>query len=156
MIKDITDYKVGVLADITRKASQDPEIRNLASSIVRTLGKPNRDQLSEVKTIFGYVRKKVRFVPEPFEVFYYPTVTLKMGKADCEDMSTTLGSMLKSLGYPVYFKVVDVSGQGYTHIYPLCGIRTPAGERFIALDATLRRPMASEPDRIYRYRLFEI
>lgn len=108
---------------VARKYSTHPTIRELALEWTR--GLPDRAYKREAMAIYRNVRRRVRFVRDidGVETIQSPIVTLKKGAADCDGISTLIAALLLSIGHRPTFKVVDMSGRGYSHVYVVDVIR---------------------------------
>ncbi len=96
--------------------------------------------------LFDWVRRNIRYTRDIFQVELLHTarrmIELKAG--DCDDMTILLGAMLMSTGHPVRLALVGFQPHKphvYTHIYPEVNV----GKRWIALDATMNRPIGWAP-----------
>ena len=125
--------KIRLLRETIIKASREPEIMRLALSFSGSGG-------DVISNVYNFVKSNIRYVKEPFgcDNFQYPTYTLRVGFADCEDVSMLIGSILKAGGYTIGFKVAKVS-DGY-HVWPV----VYKDGRWIALDTTIKKPMGCE------------
>lgn len=146
-INDI-DERVGLIGELIRKGSLDPELREttvrLVSQKCDASGNPSpngdrwcvkeKDCLAEVKAIFNAIRNPkskfaVRYVRDAMlaDVFTSAERTLfKSHGGDCDDYVITLGAMLMSIGHPVRLRVVATRSDRFaddkapwSHIYLL-------------------------------------
>lgn len=79
--------------------------------------------MQTMRNIWAFVRKYVRYQKDKagHEVVKSPGKTWQDRYADCKSMSVMIGSLLKNLGYPYYYKVVfyDKRNPEQGHIYPV-------------------------------------
>jgi len=93
-------------------------VRRAALGLVKGLA-PN-DDVSEVKTLWGFVRDQVRYVRDVrgVDTLQSPRATLDLMQGDCDDKSLLLASMLESLGYATRFTVSATAPRGsYNHVF---------------------------------------
>jgi transglutaminase-like putative cysteine protease len=148
------DQRVKYIQKLTREGRDDPRIRALAVKIVsQKCGKKHciseKDYVSEVRAIFNYMRKNVRYVRDAVkrDTFQSATRTLEFGGGDCDDYSITMGALLESIGYPIKLRVIQTTdADDWNHIYIIVGI--PPGDpnqKWMSLDASLNRPAGWAP-----------
>lgn len=75
--------------------------------------------LSTSENIFDWVRSNIKYVKDRSgkEELRTPARLIKDAKGDCDCTSILISSILQVLKVPHFFRVVDVSGQGYEHVY---------------------------------------
>jgi len=125
----------------------NPEIRGLALSLVSNL--PGKDEIAEIDTLFKFVRDRIRYVKDVYnvETLATPVKTLEIGQGDCDDKSTLLAALLESIGYQTMFKLASYSGDMFEHVYVfVCGLGIA-----IHLDPTEPEPAGYEPPGIRRF-----
>lgn len=138
---------------LTRSGRDDPRIRKAVAKIIgRKCGDkwcvPEKDWESECREVFKWVKRNVRYTRdiEGKDTFQHPIRTIELGIADCDDMSSLIGSMLLAAGYPVKLRVIrTVGSKDWNHIFPMIGLPPGAPNRWVALDATVPRPMGWHP-----------
>jgi hypothetical protein len=111
---------------------------------------PERDWWGEVKTLFGAIRKNVRYVRDihNIDTFQSPKRTLEFGGGDCDDYSITLGAALQSIGYPVKVRIVQTHGSpDFNHIFLLVGMPPRNPGNWYSLDASVNKPAGWHPPR---------
>lgn len=98
------------MARLVKQYRTDPTIRNCAADMVQHL--PGMSFYSEAKTLFEFVRNRVRYLQDvnDVETIQAPDVTLQLRRGDCDDQVTLLGALLESIGHPVRFIAI-----GYTY-----------------------------------------
>jgi len=144
-VRDI-DERVKLIADKIREGRYDPVVRKLAAEAVR--GVPARDWFGEVKAIWDFVRRNVRYTLDTYgrDFFQRARRTLQLGIGDCDDQVILMGSMLQAIGHPVLIKVIDTVGgePGFNHVYLLTGIPPQNPVQWVPLDPTVDRPIGWE------------
>ena len=67
-----------------------------------------KDYLGEVRALFEWVQRNVRYTKDPFhvELLHAPRRMLELRAGDCDDMSIVLGAMLEAVGHPVRLVLV--------------------------------------------------
>jgi len=156
----LTTYRVYSLEDrmkhiirLTNEGRNDVRIRKVAATILnrKCAGEwciKEKDWDSEARAIFAFVKRKVRYTRDiaDKDTYQHPVRTLEMGIADCDDMSSLIGSLLLSSGYPVKLRVVRTNNsKDWNHIFPLVGLPPGSPTRWIAMDASVSKPMGWYP-----------
>ena len=121
-------------------------MRRRAIDILMTCGVRPKDYLGEIKALFEWVQRNIRYTRDPHrvELLHSARRLLELRAGDCDDMTILLGSMLQSIGHPVRIVVVGpdpLRPRLFTHVYPEVRYRG----RWIALDATMPHPMGWAP-----------
>lgn len=133
------------LQEMARLALQDghhPEIISLARAAVR--GVPNKDYLAEADRIYGLVKKSVRYVQDPLGLEHVQRpvhLLLVEGQGDCDDHATAIGALATALGHGFAFATVAADrrrdpSEGWSHVYPLIGLRRRGRTSWVAADTT--------------------
>jgi transglutaminase-like putative cysteine protease len=140
-----------IIAQLVRQGAKDFYVRQRAIQIFRLYGVPAKDRLGEVRALFDWVRRNIRYTRDIFRVELLHTARrmLELQAGDCDDMTILLGAMLLSTGHPVRLILVGFRPQRphfYSHIYP----EALVGGRWIALDATMPRPIGWAPPALWR------
>lgn len=138
------------------EGAKDFYVRQKAIDIFRACKVRPKDRWGEVRSLFDWVKRNIRYTRDIFrvELLHTPRRMLELRAGDCDDMSILLGSMLLSTGHPVRLILVGFRPDKphmYSHIYPevnLCG-------RWIPIDATVSRPMGWAPRALWK-RVYEI
>jgi len=101
------------------EGSEHPAIIKLARRIVVAANVRPRDYKGEAFALLRFVQRRVRFTRDPRfnEMVQTPVTSLLLGTGDCDDSSTLLAALLLACGHKPYFCVVDVTGDGYSHVY---------------------------------------
>src|SRR5437868_5829478 len=92
-----------IIGDLICEGSKDFRVRQKAIAIFRTCRVPAKDKLGEIRALFDWVRRCVRYTRDIFQVETLHTARrmLELRAGDCDDMTILLGAMLKSTGHPV-------------------------------------------------------
>lgn len=121
------DDRISWMIEEINEGKRDPRIRQIAGDILGKKTKddqwavPERDWLGEIKAVFDYVRKNVRFTRDPhdLELFQKPRRTLETKIADCDDLTILSCALLQSIGYPVFIRVIGINSKSFSHVYLL-------------------------------------
>lgn len=132
-----------LMRHLINTGKRDPRIRGIAVSLVALT--PERDHLGEVRTIFEFVRDRIRYVSDvnDTETLHDPIRVYEMGAGDCDDKVILLGALLESIGYTTRIVVTGYSDPSiYDHVY--LKVLLPDG-RMMALDASEPEAPGWEP-----------
>ena len=93
----------GIIGRMIRDGSKDFRVRQKAIEIFRVAGVAPKDRFGEIRSLFEWVRRNIRYTRDIFRVELLHTARrmLELRAGDCDDMTILLGSMLMSTGYPV-------------------------------------------------------
>lgn len=135
-----------MIAEMIREGAKDYWVRQCAIGIFRASGVRAKDRRGEVRSLFRWVRRNIRYTRDPVrvETLHTPRRMLLVRAGDCDDMTILLGSMLMSTGHPVRLALVGFRPErphAYSHIYP----EVRVGRRWVAADATMPRPLGWAP-----------
>jgi transglutaminase-like putative cysteine protease len=149
--KDGTLATARIIAQMIRDGAKDFYVRQRAIQIFRVYRVPAKDRFGEICSLFDWVRRNVRYTRDIFrvELLHTPRRMLELRAGDCDDMTILLGSMLLSTGHPVRLVLVGFRPHRphlYSHIYPEVLVRG----RWLALDATMPRPIGWAPPALWR------
>lgn len=110
----------------------NPQIRELSLSLTRNL--PQKDYAGEVKALFNYVQKRIRYVRDinGVETLQTPPKTLEYGQGDCDDKSMLLATMLESLGHKTRFKAIGMARGSLSHV----SVEVMLNGRWVNLETT--------------------
>lgn len=140
-----------LIADLIREGAKDFVVRQKAIEIFRNFCVPAKDRRGEVGALFRWVRKNIRYTRDIYrvELLHTPRRMLELRAGDCDDMTILLGAMLLATGYPVRLALTGFrphKPHAYSHIY----LQTLVCGRWVALDATMDRPIGWEPPAIWK------
>lgn len=145
-----------IISRMICEGAKDFYVRQKAIEIFRAFRIPAKDRWGEVRSLFEWVRRNIRYTRDIFrvELLHTPRRMLELRAGDCDDMSILLGSMLVSTGHPVRLVLVGFRPDKphlYSHIYPEVNVRG----RWIPIDATMPRPIGWAPPALWK-RIWEI
>jgi transglutaminase-like putative cysteine protease len=111
------------MKEFIREGSKDPNIRQLAMSIIRKCRV--KDALCETKAIFKWVQENLRWTRDVdgVETLQKPARTLspEWRAGDCDDLTMALDSLLLSVGIgPTRLKVIAADAENpdsFSHVY---------------------------------------
>lgn len=149
------DQRVQHCVRMIQKGRNDPDIRALATKIASQKTRDGkwvcaeRDYRCEVRLIYKYMRDNVRYIRDSIDrdTFQHPKRTLEFGGGDCDDYTITMGSLLQAVGYPVWCRIVQTTGnKDYNHIYLIVGLPPTAPTHYMACDASVDKYAGWEVD----------
>lgn len=112
--------------------------------------------INEIDHVLAWVKNNIEFRGEHAETLQSPTVTLQVGAGDCDDHSTLIAAMLRSLGYEVAFKTVAAmrsEPRQFSHVYAI--VKDKRTGQWKGLDSTVPQSYAGwEPEMIYRSKVY--
>jgi transglutaminase-like putative cysteine protease len=146
----------GIIAQMIRDGAKDFRVRQKAIEIFRIAGVAPKDRFGEIRALFEWVRRNIRYTRDIYQVELLHTARrmLELRAGDCDDMTILLGAMLMSTGHPVRLALAGFRKRkphSYSHIY----LEAHLGGSWIALDATMDRPMGWAPPAMWK-RICEI
>ncbi|MGH2520947.1 MAG: transglutaminase-like domain-containing protein [Anaerolineales bacterium] len=141
-----TQKTVEQMQTLIREGVKDFYLRQKAIDILLEKGVRPKDYLGEIKALFEWVQRNVRYTKDPFrlEVLHSPRRMLELRAGDCDDMAVLLGAMLESIGHPVRLVLVGpnpLRRHLFTHVY----LEAYYKGRWIPLDPTMPYPMGWAP-----------
>lgn len=133
-----------IMSRLIRQGKKDPAIRDKALVLTRHLR--GKDWIAEAKSIFYFVRDRIRYVQDVYgvETIAEPGVTLRTGQGDCDDKAVLAGALLQSIGHPVKLLAVGFDDDQYSHVL----IETLVGPRWVPMELTEQIPFGVYPDGI--------
>jgi hypothetical protein len=131
---------------LIRAGAKDFYVRQKAIDILLEEGIRPKDYLGEIKALFEWVQRNIRYTKDPFrvEVLHSPRRMLELRAGDCDDMSILLGAMLEAIGHPVRLALAGpdpLRPRLFTHVY----LEVYHKGRWIPLDPTMPHPMGWAP-----------
>ena len=141
-IRETVEHIKGLI----RAGAKDFNVRQKAIDILLERGVKPKDYPGEIKALFEWVQRNVRYTKDPFrvEVLHSARRMLELRAGDCDDMAILLGAMLEAIGHPVRLVLVGPFPRQprlFTHIY----LEVHHKGRWIPLDATMPYPMGWAP-----------
>lgn len=142
-----TSATISQMQSMVNTGKKKKVIIDKARSIIYNV--PERDHRGEVNKIFKWVKQNVRFVNDVYavETLQQPWHLVQEPKpsGDCDDLSTTLNTLLSAVGYDTAFKTIKADSRmpnEFSHVYSLVQI----DGRWIPLDPSQKmRPLGWEP-----------
>ena len=115
-----TDATLKEIGRLVEYDLQRPQLRLLATRILRRHAIPSKHHLAEAKALYNYVVRTVRYQKDPIglETVQSPTVTLQVRAGDCDDHSGLLAALAAAVGIPARFRVVGYTDDHIVHIFP--------------------------------------
>jgi transglutaminase-like putative cysteine protease len=123
-----------LMRQLVEQGKRDPRIRAAAVNLIHLI--PERDHLGEIRTLFEFVRDRIRYVNDVngVETVHEPAKILELESGDCDDKTILLASLLESVGYTTRFVVTGHNYPGvFDHVYLM--VMLPDGS-FLPLDAS--------------------
>ena len=134
------------ISDLIRQGAKDFNVRQTAIDILLQREVKPKDYLGEIKALFEWVQRHVRYIRDPFrvEVLHSAKRLLELRAGDCDDMAILLGAMLEAIGHPVRLVLTGpnpLRGDLFSHVY----LEVSHKGGWIPLDATMSHPMGWAP-----------
>ena len=141
-----TRKTVELIAHLVKEGAKDFCVRQTAIAILRQCGVRPKDYLGEIRALFEWVNRNVRYTRDIHRVELLHTARrmIELRAGDCDDMTILLSAMLKSIGHPVRLVLVGFNPEKkglFTHIY----LEAYYQGRWIPLDPTVNRWMGWAP-----------
>jgi transglutaminase-like putative cysteine protease len=129
---------VGHVRALIRTGAKDFYVRQKAVDILLERNVKPKDYLGEIKALFEWVQRNVRYTKDPYrvEVLHAARRMIELSAGDCDDMAILLGAMLQSIGHPVRLVLTGpdpLRPQLFTHVY----LEVNHKSHWIPLDATM-------------------
>ena len=126
-------HTVGLMREAVRASRILPAIIATAQSIIGLA--PPHDFEREAKTLFEFVRSRVRYVRDVHEVetLTAPVYVLERMCGDCDDKSALLASLYEAVGFPTRFVLAGYQGKAFEHVY----LQVLVGNTWITADPTM-------------------
>jgi len=140
-----------IIGRLIKEGSKDFYVRQKAIEVFRKYGVRPKNRFGEVCALFDFVKRNVRYTRDIFrvELLHSARRMLELRAGDCDDMTILLGAMLMSTGHPVRLILAGFrknKPHAYTHIYP----EVRVGSRWIAIDATVDKPIGFAPPALWK------
>lgn len=131
--------------------AKDFLVRQQAIDIFRIAGVEAKDRFGEIRSLFEWVRRNIRYTRDIYQVelLHTPRRLLELRAGDCDDMTILLGAMLVATGHPVRLVLAGFRRNrphSYSHIY----LEARLGANWIALDPTMDKPLGWAPPTIWK------
>ena len=136
---------LAIMAGLVRAGKGSIAIRETALNLVSPI--PPKNYLSEVAAIHAFVRDKIRYVRDPFdlETIAEPWITLDLKQGDCDDKAVLAASLLASIGFPVVLKAVGFRPGHCSHV--LLAAQVP-GVGWVDVETTEPVPLGWAPPNV--------
>src|SRR5262245_48963373 len=123
-----TQSTVEQVKALIRSGAKDFYVRQKAIDILLEQGVKPKDYLGEIKALFEWIQRNIRYTKDPFrvEVLHSARRMLELRAGDCDDMTILLSAMLVSTGHPVRLILAGFRRNKphvYSHIYPEVNVR---------------------------------
>lgn len=127
------------MALVMWKTSHSTRLARFSREIITRAGVREYDQLGEIRALFSWVRRNVRYTRDPqnHEWLQTPLVTVLFGHGDCDCQAMLLGTLLMSIGYAVRIVIVGNGPEQYHHVFVAARYRKDGEDRWIDLDPTV-------------------
>lgn len=91
----------GIMSQAIIESARDEVIRRRAFELIR--GLEEEDDFGQLDLIFLYVRDGIRYIEDPAgeDLYQSPEKTMQLGFGDCNNKVALLGSLARSIGFPV-------------------------------------------------------
>lgn len=138
---------VGHITRLILQGAKDMVVRQAAIRIFRTQGIAPKHYLGEIAALFYWIQQRVRYTRDIYrvELLHSARRMLQLRAGDCDDMTILLGALLESTGHPIRLVLIGSNPRKprrFSHIY----LEVQHAGRWIALDATMNRPMGWAPN----------
>lgn len=156
---DGTAQTVRRIREYVHQGKNDPRINHFVGRLLRGAGVASYDRPKEVRTIFEWVLRNIRFMQDPTdaECLRPAITTLEWGFGDCDDINAILlPTLLKTAGHRA--RLVTIAShpgapEQFTHVY--CEANVDG--RWIPLDAARSGTRyGSAPSRHFRKRVWSL
>jgi len=140
-----------IIGQLIRAGAKDFYVRQKAIEVFRTYGVRPKNRMGEACALFDFVKRNIRYTRDIFrvELLHSARRMLELCAGDCDDMTILLGAMLLSTGHPVRLVLAGFRKNRphvYSHIYPEVNV----SGRWIAIDATMNKPMGWSPPVVWK------
>jgi hypothetical protein len=156
---DGTAQTVRQIRIYVHQGKNDPRINHFVGRLLRSAGVASYDRSKEVRTIFEWVLRNIRFMQDPTdaECLRPALTTLEWGFGDCDDINAILlPSLLKTAGHRVRLVTIashPAAPEQFSHVY--CEANVDG--RWIPLDAARSGTrFGSAPSRHFRKRVWSL
>lgn len=117
---------LATMARLANGALLDPALRDQAAAAIAGCQKGNIP--CYMYSCLSWTTRLVRYVPDPngIETVHDPRIIAAGIKnrtqvyGDCDDLSTYLAAMLKTIGLAPSFRAVGYNGRPFSHVYVVC------------------------------------
>lgn len=116
---------------------RDPTMRQLGLAVTQHC--PPRNDMCELKAIFDFIVKNVRYTGDITRKDTFQTAlrTLQFGGGDCDDHSVLAAVLAGENGFDSKFRITSNTGRTWDHIYTMVGVPKHGPRGWVTLDTTL-------------------
>jgi hypothetical protein len=134
------------IASLVRQGAKDFCVRQTAIAILRQHAVQPKDYQGEIKALFGWVQRNIRYTKDPVrvEVLHSPERLLQLRAGDCDDFTILLGALLEAIGHPIRLVLSGPDARQprlFTHVF----LEVSHRGQWVPLDATMPYPMGWSP-----------
>jgi len=155
-----TEFTIARIRELVHQGMTDQLINRQAMAIVRAAGVQGFDFVGEIRAVFDWVRRNIRFFKDidGVETLRTAREILTIQGGDCDDINAVLlSSLLLTIGHSV--RLVTISNypdapRVFSHIY--CEVEFPDGS-WVPLDSARRDPAFGKgPNNYFRKRVWSL
>jgi hypothetical protein len=144
-----TAATIAAMRQLIDEGKKDPEVYELARTILRRARVPAFDLVGEARAIYEAVRRNMRFTRDirGKETLHSARELVRLRMGDCDDYCILLCSMLESIGHGTHIVTVandERDPQTFTHVYPEVWLNG----RWVAVDAARKKPAFGKTPRL--------
>lgn len=124
---------VKMIRALVERFKKDIRIRGLAGAIVC----PFKKNVEKITAVFNWVRDNIKYVRDidGVETIHTPYRILRQGYGDCDDLALIAATLLKAVGYKVFYVVTsNRRDKRFNHIF----LKVSDGKRKYNFDATIK------------------
>jgi hypothetical protein len=153
-----TEFTIAKIRELVHAGMTDQLINRQAMAIVHAAGVQPFDFVGEIRAIFDWVRRNIRFFKDidGVETLRTAREVLTIRGGDCDDNTVLLSSLLLTIGHGVRLVTIssDAEAPGvFSHIY--CEVEI--GGQWVPLDAARRDPAFGKgPRNYFRKRIWSL
>lgn len=139
-------YRIRTLSQMINDRLVNTRWNALASRIVTDARA--KTPMEELSAIYFWTQRMITLQKDPpgFDVFHPPERTILQRFGDCDEHTSMIGLLARSIGYPIKIRAVSMDGLKFSHVYPLADAAKGRGSRrWVALDAVFGRGPGIEP-----------
>jgi hypothetical protein len=120
---DGTAQTVRKIRELVHQGKNDPRVNHATGTILRSAGVRSHDRIGELRAIFHWVLRNIRFTQDPTgaECLRPAATTIEWGFGDCDDINAILlPSMLKTVGFEVRLVTIAAhpsAPEQFSHVY---------------------------------------
>jgi len=114
---DELDIKINHIRRLIKEDMNNPSMRILAQQITKGY---NTD-LGKSRAIYDWIKQNLNYVREDsgLDVHQKPSITVNLGRFDCEDSTALFATLAGIVGIPTKLKVIRQTPNLWSHVYPL-------------------------------------